>query len=81
LHADRGGIVDDVMVGDDLPGRVDDDAGTERLLHAAPVQRCKVAERILHEVTRHSLVDYAPDIDVHHSRGRDANGRCMAARR
>ena len=71
LHV--GHALDDVMVGDDEAGRIDDHAGAERLLHAlilASAAAKKPAEdRIVEQgIARHRLDARGVDVD---DRGRD----------
>jgi hypothetical protein len=63
-----------MMVGDDLAGRIDDDARTQRLLGTPPVARDEVAERIVEETAQHALGGDARDVQVDHRR------RCRAHR-
>ncbi len=39
LHVDLVGLVDDVVVGDDVAARIDDEAGAQRLALAPPSRR------------------------------------------
>src|SRR5262249_18849092 len=45
LHADRVGVGYHVVIGDDVPVRIDDDAGAEAALDALPVARHVLAEQ------------------------------------
>ena len=66
---------DHVVVGDDEPGRIDDDAGAERPQHLLARHRAEelAEQRIVHE--RIAVLDHPRGIDVDHRRRRPLDHR------
>ena len=67
-HLHFAGALDHVVIGDDQPGRIDDDAGAERALHLLARHRAEelAEQRIVEE--RVAVLDDAGGIDVDHRR-------------
>ncbi len=74
LNADRVGVRNDVMVGHDVAGFIDNDPGAEAALDPAPVAGQKFAKQLAQR-GRGPLPHQALGIDVHHRRCGAFNGR------
>ena len=71
-HADLVGVGDDVIVGDDEPGWIDDEAGTERIDAARPLVRIVAALAV---VVLEELIE-----ELFHRRARRQVGQLFGAR-